>query len=392
MPADEFTAEVERLWEQVRPLYIALHSYVRSRLSAHYGPDVVPVDGMIPAHLLGNMWAQDWANINDIVAPPGPARSYDLTQLLRANRVDATGMVQYGEKFFSSLGFEPLPQTFWERSLFVKPRDREVVCHASAWNIDNQDDLRIKMCIEVTAEDFETVHHELGHNYYQRAYKSQPYLFKNGAHDGFHEAIGDAIALSITPSYLEQIGLLESVTPADQDISLLLNQALSKVAFLPFGLLIDQWRWKVFSGEIDSDRYHSAWWELRNSYQGVSDPRRDSTLLQLRRFDPGAKFHVPANVPYTRYFLAHVLQFQFHRELCRAAGFTGPLHRCSIYGSTEAGERLNAMLVKGMSQPWQETLAELTGGREMDASAMLDYFAPLMEWLETQNAGHPVGW
>ena len=395
MPPDDFTRELERLWQQVRPLYISLHTYVRGKLSEKYGPTVVPAEGMIPAHLLGNMWAQDWANVFELVAPAGPVRRYDVKQLLEAKKLDAVGMVRIGEDFFSSLGFEKLPATFWERSLFVKPRDRDVVCHASAWDIDNLDDLRIKMCIEVNAEDFETIHHELGHNYYQRAYKKQPIMFKNGAHDGFHEAIGDAIALSITPEYLNKIGLLQTVPGPEGDIGLLLNQALSKVAFLPFGVLIDQWRWKVFSGEVTPDTYNSAWWELRNQYQGVSNPRdgRDSGVSPPPGpFDPGAKYHVPANVPYTRYFLAHVLQFQFHRELCRVAGFTGPLHRCSIYGSRAAGDKLNAMLEKGMSQPWQETLAEMTGSREMDATAIIDYFAPLKEWLDKQNAGKKIGW
>ncbi len=391
MTPEEFTKELERLWEQVKPLYLSLHTYVRTRLGAKYDASVVPADGPIPAYLLGNMWAQDWSNVFDLVAPPGPVKRYDLTELLKQKKVDAMGMVRYGEGFFSSLGFEKLPETFWKRSLFVKPADRDVVCHASAWDLDNFDDLRIKMCIEINAEDFVTVHHELGHNYYQRAYKAQPFMFKNGANDGFHEAIGDAIALSITPEYLKQLGLLQTVPGPEGDIGLLMDQALSKVAFLPFGVLIDQWRWKVFSGEVTPANYNSAWWELRSRYQGVSQPPRAGAGSE-ENFDPGAKYHVPANVPYTRYFLAAVLQFQFHRELCKAAGFTGPLHRCSIYGSKTAGDKLNAMLVKGASQTWQETLAAMTGSREMDATAIIDYFAPLKAWLDKQNEGKKVGW
>jgi peptidyl-dipeptidase A len=296
-------------------------------------------------------------------------------------------MVRFGEGFFTSLGFDSLPTTFWERSMIVKPRDREVVCHASAWDIDNEDDIRIKMCTEVTAEDFVTVHHELGHNFYQRAYKGQPYLFKNGANDGFHEAIGDAIALSITPKYLEQVGLLDAIPPAN-DTLLLLRQALDKVAFLPFGLLIDQWRWKVFSGEIAPSRYNAAWWDLRNRYQGIAAPIERTE----QHFDPGAKFHVPANTPYTRYFLARILQFQFYKALCEEAGHTGPLHRCSFYGSKEAGAKLNAMLELGSSKPWPDALEQLTGTREIDARALVDYFAPLKVWLDRQNRGKPVGW
>jgi peptidyl-dipeptidase A len=297
-------------------------------------------------------------------------------------------MVRIAERFFTSLGFAPLPETFWTRSLFTKPRDRDVVCHASAWSIDFKNDLRIKMCIEVNAEDFTTIHHELGHNFYQRAYNQLPPLFQNSANDGFHEAIGDTIALSVTPEYLKEIGLIEQVPPASADTGLLMQRALEKVAFLPFGLLVDQWRWKVFSGEITPANYSQAWWDLKRRYQGVAP----AVARSEQDFDPGAKYHIPANVPYARYFLATILQFQFHRALCREAGYTGPLHRCSIYNSKAAGQRLAKVLEMGQSRPWPEALEALTGERSMDASAIVDYFAPLQQWLEKQNAGHKVGW
>jgi peptidyl-dipeptidase A len=388
MPPEEFAREVDRLWDQVKPLYLSLHAYVRNRLREKYGDKVVPADGPIPAHLLGNMWAQSWENVYDVVAPKDAGQSYDLTRILKARNTDARQMARYGEQFFTSLGLAPLPQTFWERSLFTKPRDREVVCHASAWDVDNVEDLRIKMCIEPTEEDFITIHHELGHNFYQRAYNKQPILFRDSANDGFHEALGDTIALSITPEYLVKLGFIGSAGDPSRDIGPLLRRAMEKVAFLPFGLLIDQWRWKVFSGEIPPERYNQSWWELRRKYQGVA-PAVDRSESD---FDPGAKYHIPANVPYTRYFLAHILQFQFHRALARAAGCTEPLHRCSIFGSKEAGKRLNAMMEMGMSRPWPEALKALTGEERIDASAMLEYFAPLMKWLEEQNKGKPVGW
>jgi len=334
------------------------------------------------------MWAQEWGNIAPLVAPKDADAGLDLTARLKAKGVDEKQMIRYGEGFFVSLGFAPLPQSFWERSLIVKPRDREVVCHASAWDVDNVDDLRIKMCTEVNAEDFRTVHHELGHNFYQRAYNTQPPLFRDSANDGFHEAIGDTIALSITPSYLKKLGLIDAEPDPGKDISLLLQMALDKVAFLPFGLLVDQWRWKVFSGEITPENYNAEWWKLREKYQGVAAPVARSEA----DFDPGAKYHVPANVPYTRYFLADVLQFQFHRALCKAAGETGPLHRCSIYANKDAGARLQRMLEMGLSRPWPEALEAMTGQREMDAGAILEYFAPLKKWLDEQKAGHPVGW
>ncbi len=388
MSPDAFAAEVDRLWQQVLPLYEALHCYVRAKLAEFYGEDLVPLDQPIPAHLLGNMWAQDWSNIYDLVAPDDADPGYDLTALVQEAGYDPLKMVASGENFFSSLGFEPLPETFWERSLFTKPRDREVVCHASAWDVEDGDDLRIKMCIEINAEDFQTIHHELGHNYYQRAYKDQPYLFRGSANDGFHEAIGDAIALSVTPAYLVELGLLDREPPASKDIGLLLRDALGKVAFLPFGILVDQWRWGVFSGEIPSDAYNAGWWKLREKYQGIRAPNARGEDL----FDPGAKYHIPGNTPYSRYFLAAILQFQFHRAMCEIAGHEGPLNRCTIYGSKEAGRRLNEMLAMGMSRPWPDALEALTGEREADASAIRDYFAPLQAWLDEQNAGRSCGW
>ena len=389
MTPDQFTAEVERLWKGVEPLYVALHAYVRTKLVAQYGPSVVPPGGLIPAHLLGNMWAQEWGNIYDIVAPAGSGGlGYDITALLASHHVDSPGMVRYGERFFMSLGFDSLPGTFWTRSMLVKPRDREVICHASAWDIDGKSDVRMKACLEPTASDFVTAHHELGHNFYQRAYSAQPFLFRDGANDGFHEAIGDAVALSITATYLKQVGLLDSLPSAAGDTAYLLRQALDKVAFLPFGLLIDQWRWKVFSGEIAPADYNRGWWALRERYQGLAPP----TPRTEADFDPGAKFHVPANTPYTRYFLARLLQFQFYRAMCRAAGHTGPLYTCSFFGSKEAGAKLARMLEAGANRPWQETLYTMTGEHDIDPGAMLEYFAPLKVWLDRQNQGHPVGW
>jgi peptidyl-dipeptidase A len=387
MPPDAFTKELDRLWDQVRPLYLKLHAYTRLKLHEKYG-DVVPAAGPIPAHLMGNIWAQDWSNINPIVAPANADAGYSLTEILKARKLSAVDMVRTGERFYTSLGFDPLPKTFWERSLLVRPRDREVVCHASAWDIDLESDVRIKTCIEPTAEDFTTIHHELGHNFYQRAYKDQPVIFRDSANDGFHEAIGDTIALSVTPEYLVKIGLLGKAPDASRDLGLLMTRALEKVAFLPFGLLIDQWRWKVFAGEIAPANYNAAWWELRLKYQGIAPPSpRGETF-----FDPGAKYHVPDNTPYTRYFLADILQFQFHRALAKTAGCTLPLHRCSIYESRDAGRRLNAMLSMGLSHSWPEALDALTGSKEMDATAILDYFAPLSKWLDEQLKGKPVGW
>jgi peptidyl-dipeptidase A len=388
MPPDQFSAELDRLWTQVRPLYLSLHAYVRAKLAKQYGPQVMPATGMIPAHLLGNMWAQQWANIYPIVAPPASDEGYDLTAVLKARKVDERGLVKYGERFFTSLGYQALPAAFWERSLFKKPADREVVCHASAWDFEAPEDVRLKMCVQINAEDFQTVHHELGHDYYYLFYGKQPFLFRSGANDGFHEAVGDVLALSTTPGYLKEIGVLNRVPSENADLEYLLRMALDKVAFLPFGLMIDQWRWKVFSGEIPPADYNKAWWQLREQYQGVVAPMARSES----DFDPGAKYHIPANTPYARYFLAFILQFQFHRALCHEAGYTGPLHRCSIYANKQAGARLARMLELGASRPWPEALSVLTSESKMDATAILDFFAPLKEWLDKQNGNAELGW
>jgi len=391
MPPEQFAALTDKLWGEVKPLYDQLHCYTRAQLNEKYGDAVQAKTGPIRADLLGNMWAQEWGNIYEIVAPKGAGDlGFDTGQLLVAHGYDALKMVHTGVNFYSSLGFaEPAP-TFWERSQFVKPRDREVICHASAWDIDQKEDVRIKMCIKVNGDDFVTIHHELGHNYYQRAYNKLPYLYLNGANDGFHEAIGDTIALSITPQYLVQIGLLDAarVPAADKDIGLLLKQAMDKVAFLPFGLLVDKWRWGVFAGTIKPANYNAAWTDLRRHYQGIVPPvARDET-----NFDPGAKYHIPGNTPYTRYFLARLLQFQFYEAACKQAGWTGPLHRCSFYGNKEVGRRFHAMLEMGASKPWPDALQAFTGSREMSGKSMIAYFKPLMIWLQAQNKGRSCTW
>ena len=386
MDPGDFQAETDRLWGQVKPLYDELHCYARAKLAEAYGADKVPAEGAIPAHLLGNMWAQDWGNLFDLLAPEAANPAFDLDKALAARGTDPRGMTKFAENFFASLGLPALPETFWERSMFTRPKDREVVCHASAWDVDYVDDLRIKMCIRINEQDFVVIHHELGHNYYQRAYAEQPTLFRNSANDGFHEALGDTIALSVTPSYLKQVKLLDELPP--DNLNPLMKRALDKVSFLPFGLLIDRWRWDVFSGKTAPEAYNTAWWELRRKYQGVAPPLARSEA----DFDPGAKYHIPANVPYTRYFLATIMQFQFHRALCRVAGHEGPLHTCSIYGNKAAGERLNEMMALGLSAPWPDALEALSGERQMDATAILDYFAPLYEWLKAENKGRSCGW
>jgi peptidyl-dipeptidase A len=389
MPPDKFAAETERLWSAVKPLYDDLHCYVRAKLRKQYGKEKIGDKAPIPAHLLGNMWAQDWTALYPILEPYAGQASLDVTKALKAKKYDETAMVKSGEGFFTSLGLEPLPKTFWERSLFKKPQDRDVVCHASAWDVTYDGDIRIKMCIEIKEEDFVTIHHELGHNYYYMYYHKLPMLFQAGANDGFHEGIGDTLALSVTPEYLKKIGLFATVPNNPKaETNFLLKQALEKIAFLPFGKLIDQWRWEVLSGKTPESAYNKAWWDLKVKYQGVASPVPRSEA----DFDPGAKFHIPSGTPYVRYFLARFYQFQFHRALCKAAGHTGPLHTCSIHGSKAAGDKLKNMLAMGASRPWKEALAALSGETEIDPGALLQYFEPLRGWLKEENKGETCGW
>lgn len=389
MSPEEIRSEVNRLWEDVKPLYEQLHCLVRSELSETYGESIVPTDGPIPAHLLGNMWAQDWVNIYDIVEPFEGQPSLDVTSALVDQKWDHIKMTKTAEAFFTSMGLDPMPQTFWERSMFVKPDDREVVCHASAWDVDRNDDQRIKMCIRPNMDDLITLHHELGHNYYNHYNHGMPELFRGAAHDGFHEAIGDAIALSATPGYLKQIGLVDDVSTSQEAvINQQMSVALSKIAFLPFGLMVDSWRWGVFDGSIAPDAYNKGWWDLRLKYQGIAPPSERTE----DHFDPGAKYHIPGNTPYLRYFLSHIVQFQLHKAMCDAAGFDGPLHECSVYGSTEAGDALIGLLKLGSSKPWPDAMEAMTGGRTMEADALVAYFQPLHAWLTEQNQGRTCGW
>ncbi|NND81122.1 MAG: M2 family metallopeptidase [Gammaproteobacteria bacterium] len=389
MDTADFTAEAKRLWEQVKPFYEELHCHVRAKLGEQYGADKVPADQPIPAHLLGNMWSQTWDNIYDLMEPYAGVASLDVTAALEQQGYDELKMTQTAEGFFTSLGLPALPESFYKNSMIKKPRDRNVVCHASAWDLDNGNDPRIKQCVEITEEQLGTLHHELGHIYYYLMYKDLPPVFKGGAHDGFHEAIGDTIVLSMTPGYLKEKGLIDNVVESDEaTINKQMKLALEKIAFLPFGKMIDEWRWKVFTGEIGPDEYNAGWWKLREEYQGIRPPVQRTEA----DFDPGAKYHIPGNTPYTRYFLSFIMQFQFHKALCEAAGFEGHLHECSIYNNKAAGEKLGNMLAMGQSKPWPDAMQALTGQRDMDASAIIDYFAPLNSWLKQQNEGRQCGW
>ena len=393
MPANDFLNETDRVWEEVKPLYDALHCHVRSKLNDYYGDEVVPDSGPLPVHMLGNMWGQSWSNIYDLVYTEElNSNSVDVTKIIEDKGMNEIEMVEYAEDFFISIGFEPLPKTFWERSLFVKPRDRSVVCHASAWNLDpTTNDLRIKMCIQKNEEDFVTIHHELGHIFYYQAYNHLPTLFQGGANDGFHEAFGDLLTLSITPDYLNKINFItvEEANLAKEDpIGLLMKQALEGVVVVPWALMLDKWRSGVFNGDIKEDQLNTSWWQLRKEYQGISTSEERSEDY----FDPGAKYHIPGNTPYTRYYLARIMQYQFHEALCKEINLDGYLHECSIYGNKVAGEKIISTMAMGESLPWQDAFENLTGSRELSGKSILNYYAPLKEWLDEQNKNRTCGW
>ena len=393
MPADDFLDDTDRVWNDVKPLYDALHCHVRAKLNEHYGDEVISKTGPLPVHMLGNMWGQSWSNIYDLVYEEKPDSKYiDVTKIIEEKSLSEIEMVEYAEDFFISMGFKPLPETFWERSLFVKPRDRSVVCHASAWNLDPaNNDLRIKMCIEKNEEDFITIHHELGHIFYYQAYNHIPTVFQAGANDGFHEAFGDLLTLSITPDYLVDIGFIskDDAEEAKRDpIALLMKQALDGVVIIPWALMLDKWRSGVFNGEIDERNLNSSWWSLREEYQGINSsyPRSENY------FDPGAKYHIPGNTPYTRYYLASIMQYQFHEALCNLIDYDGYLHECSIYGNKEAGDKIITTMAMGQSLPWQDAFENLTGSRQLSGKSILNYYAPLKKWLDEENKNRTCGW
>ncbi len=379
-PARQHKHDFTQLWQQVKPLYKDLHCYVATQLQTHYKPPTMPKDNSIPIHLLGDLWAQSWLPVLPLIRPEAPTNSLQ-TALLDANYTPKK-MVKTAEQFFISLGFSPLPLSFWHRSVFTKPKDTNSNCQASAWSIDGKEDLRLKMCININQDDFYTVHHELGHHFYQRSYQQQRLFFRDGAHDGFHEAVGDAIALSITPSYLNEIGLSSKTQPQDA-ISPLLEKALTTIPLIAYAYIADIWRWQVFGGEIEKKDWNKHWWNLRKQEQGIIAPHTRTE----KYIDALAKYHLANNIPYSKYFFAAILQFQIHQQLCLDIGHQGQLHKCSIYGNKKAGQRLKKLLEQGASLPWSEQLKQFNGQEKMDGKALVNYFLPLHTWLKRKNEG-----
>jgi peptidyl-dipeptidase A len=389
LPPDETVTEVQRLWQSVQPLYTKLHCHVRARLAMTYGDVALRDDGRIPAHLLGNLWAQDWRGLRPLLGLPA-GTAVDVTRAIVERGLDAAGMVRVAEGFYVSLGFSPLPETFWQRSMLTRPDDREVICQPGVHDLGGGNDPRLSMCIRPVERDLIDLHHELGHAYYNLATRSLAPVYRDSPHDGFHEAVGDALTLSMTAGYRQRIGL-EPPGPVEDEatrLARLLEVALDKLPSLAFAVTLDAWRWRVFAGELNRATWNDAYWAMRAQNQGIAP----ATARDPQHFDAGAKFHVASGHPYLRYFFALILQFQIHAALCDVAGQGAHLDECSIYGDAAAGARLRSFLALGATRRWPEALETLAGTRQMDATARLRYFAPLSRWLDEQNRGRRCGW
>lgn len=394
-----FEKQLEDIFSEIRPLYLQIHGYVRYRLNKHYGDDIVPPKGPLPMHLLGNMWAQQWSEIAELVSPFPDKPLVDVTQEMVKQGYTPKKMFEMGDDFFTSMGLKKLPTAFWEKSVLEKPTDgRDLICHASAWDFYLVDDVRIKQCTRVTMDQFFTVHHELGHIQYFLQYQHLPFVYRTGANPGFHEAVGDVLSLSVsTPKHLERVNLLKNYKRDDEArINQLFLTALDKIVFLPFAFTMDKYRWALFRGQVPKDQWNCAFWKLRDEYSGIEPP----VVRTEKDFDAPAKYHVSADVEYLRYLVSFIIQFQFYKSACIKAGQYDPtnpelpLDNCDIYGSKAAGDALHAMLSLGASKAWPDALEAFNGERTMTGKAIAEYFEPLRVWLEAENIKNNVhiGW
>ncbi|XP_025976569.2 angiotensin-converting enzyme 2 [Dromaius novaehollandiae] len=388
---DQLIEDVEKTFEQIKPLYEQLHAYVRHRLEQFYGPELISSTGCIPAHLLGDMWGRFWTNLYALTVPYPAKPNIDVTSAMVENNWDVLKIFKTAEAFFASVGLYNMTEGFWNNSMLTEPTDnRKVVCHPTAWDM-GKEDYRIKMCTKVTMDDFLTAHHEMGHIEYDMAYSHLPYLLRSGANEGFHEAVGEIMSLSAaTPQHLKSLGLLEPTfqEDAETEINFLLKQALTIVGTMPFTYMLEKWRWMMFNGKITKQEWMKRWWEMKREIVGVVEPvLHDETYC-----DPAALFHVANDYSFIRYYTRTIYQFQFQEALCKAAEHTGPLHTCDITNSTAAGQNLRQMLELGRSKPWTQALESITGEKYMNATPLLNYFEPLFNWLQKNNSGRSVGW
>ncbi|KAM6291936.1 angiotensin-converting enzyme 2 [Porphyrio hochstetteri] len=388
---DQLIKDVEKTFEQIKPLYQQLHAYVRHRLEQFYGPEFISSTGCLPAHLLGDMWGRFWTNLYPLTVPYPAKPNIDVTSTMVLKKWDAMKIFKAAETFFDSIGLYKMTEGFWNNSMLTEPTDnRKVVCHPTAWDL-GKGDYRIKMCTKVTMDDFLTAHHEMGHIEYDMAYSKQPYLLRGGANEGFHEAVGEIMSLSAaTPQHLKSLDLLEPTFQEDEEteINFLLKQALTIVGTMPFTYMLEKWRWMVFRGEITKEEWTKRWWEMKREIVGVVEPvLHDETYC-----DPAVLFHVSNDYSFIRYYTRTIYQFQFQEALCKAANHNGPLHTCDITNSTAAGTKLRELLELGRTKPWTQALENVTGEKYMNAAPLLHYFEPLYEWLQGNNSGRYIGW
>ncbi|XP_075996407.1 angiotensin-converting enzyme 2 [Genypterus blacodes] len=385
--------DVRAIYKEILPLYKELHAYVRSKLMDVY-PGRIHPQGPLPAHLLGDMWGRFWTNLYALSVPYPHKEDIDVSKTMVAKGWTERQLFKEAEAFFMSVGLYKMNENFWNDSMLEKPDDgRKVVCHPTAWDMGNGEDFRIKMCTKVNMDDFLTVHHEMGHNQYQMAYSNLSYLLRDGANEGFHEAVGEIMSLSAaTPSHLQALGLLpvDFTSDNETEINFLLKQALTIVATLPFTYMLEEWRWQVFDGNITKDEWMQRWWEMKREMVGVVEPvPRDETYC-----DPPALFHVSGDYSFIRYFTRTIYQFQFQKALCEAANHTDDLFKCDITNSTAAGDKLRKMLELGRSKSWTRALDMISSEVKMDAAPLLEYFEKLQHWLVKENKknNRHVGW
>jgi peptidyl-dipeptidase A len=366
-----------------QPLYKKLHAWVRVHLAKKYKQ---PVPKLIPAHWITNRWSQEWSGIAE--------GTVDLDPLFKGKKPE--WIVKSAEKFWVSLGFDQLPQSFWDKSdLYPVPAGgkRKKNAHASCWHIDLDRDVRSLMSVEANAQWFRTAHHELGHGYYFFAYARPevPPILRQGANRAFHEAMGDLAAIAASqPVYLKAVGVLPESTKVD-DRAALLDEALeSAIPFIQWSAgTMAHWERDFYSANLPPEEIQSRWWKYVAEFQGVEPPSNRNGMND--HCDACSKTHIndlPAQ--YYNYALSTVIKYQMHDHICKKILKQDP-HSCNYYGHKEVGDFLKSIMKQGALRPWRDVLKEATG-EPLSTRALVEYFKPLDPWLDQELKGQAVGW
>ncbi|UYZ63832.1 M2 family metallopeptidase [Hymenobacter weizhouensis] len=374
---EEMMQLVRKINEELRPLYRELHTYARYELAKKYGVKQVP--DYLPASWLPNRWGQDWSAMVDV-------QGLNIDPVLA--KKGAEWQVQQAERFYQSLGFPALPQSFYEKSsLYPLPKDATYKKnnHASAWHLDLNQDVRSLMSVEGNTEWYETTHHELGHIYYYLTYTNPqvPVLLRQGANRAYHEAMGSLMGLAATQKpFLAGLSLVDANAKTDQTQTLL-KEALNYAVFIPFASgVMSEWENSFYADKLPADQLNARWWQLCKQYQGIVPP----TARGENYLDPATKTHInddPAQ--YYDYALSYVILFQLHDHIAKKILKQDP-HATNYYGSKEVGQFLADIMRPGSSKDWRTVLKEKTG-EDLSARAMVEYFEPLMAYLKQQNKG-----